>query len=55
MEPTTNLISTPSSAVDGVGTDEMTKLPPDSPHSSEKDDGVDLGHERGLRIICVSD
>ncbi|VVB11322.1 unnamed protein product [Arabis nemorensis] len=41
MEPTMNLIPTPSSAVD-----EMTKLPLSSPHSSEEDEGVDLGQER---------
>lgn len=59
MESTaTNQTPSPSSTVDddngdGVYTDEFTKLPPDSPHSSEDEDSVDFSHEQGLRTICT--
>ncbi|XP_010438541.1 PREDICTED: membrane protein of ER body 1-like [Camelina sativa] len=47
MEPTKNQAPSPSFAGDGVCTNELTNLRPDSPLGSEKDDGVDFSQEQG--------
>ncbi|XP_010448071.1 PREDICTED: membrane protein of ER body 1-like [Camelina sativa] len=49
MEPTKNQAPSPSfpGPGDGVCTNELTNLSPDSPLGSEKDDGVDFSQEQG--------
>ncbi|RID78986.1 hypothetical protein BRARA_A01762 [Brassica rapa] len=59
MESTAmNQTPSPSSTVDddngdGVNTEEFTKLPPDSPHSSEDEDSVDFTHEQDSSLVPI--